>query len=123
MTAAGKDLRWLRIDFWRPRSECSPFCHRRTDIFTVNPPLPLPAHHILAQFAGLNYRRPKSEMDDAAPSFDRYCSFGLALLCAGLAAPARGAGFDKWVEGFWPTAKAAGVSRATYDAAFHGVTP
>ncbi len=33
------------------------------------------------------------------------------------------AGFDKWVQGFWPTAKAAGISRAIYNQAFQGVTP
>ena len=33
------------------------------------------------------------------------------------------AGFDGWVQSFWPTAKAAGVSRSVYDAAFRGVTP
>ncbi len=32
-------------------------------------------------------------------------------------------GFDRWVEEFWPIAKAEGVSRATYDAAFRGVAP
>jgi len=32
-------------------------------------------------------------------------------------------GFDRWVQEFWPTAREAGVSRATYDAAFRGVTP
>ena len=32
-------------------------------------------------------------------------------------------GFDRWVQNFWPTAKAAGISRAIYDAAFQGVTP
>ena len=41
-----------------------------------------------------------------------------------MVAPARAdAGFDRWVQDFWPTAKAAGVSRAIYDAAFRGVTP
>ncbi len=33
------------------------------------------------------------------------------------------AGFDKWVQDFWPTAQQAGVSRAVYEAAFQGVTP
>ena len=32
-------------------------------------------------------------------------------------------GFDRWVQEFWPTAREAGVSRSTYDAAFRGVTP
>ncbi len=32
-------------------------------------------------------------------------------------------GFDRWVAGFWPTARSAGISRRTYRAAFKGVTP
>jgi membrane-bound lytic murein transglycosylase B len=32
------------------------------------------------------------------------------------------AGFNRWVQEFWPTASAAGISRATYEAAFRGVT-
>ena len=32
-------------------------------------------------------------------------------------------GFDRWVENFWPTAQAEGISRVTYDAAFRGVAP
>jgi membrane-bound lytic murein transglycosylase B len=31
--------------------------------------------------------------------------------------------FAQWVERFWPTAKAAGIVRATYDSAFKGLTP
>jgi peptidoglycan lytic transglycosylase B len=31
--------------------------------------------------------------------------------------------FAQWVERFWPTAKAAGIVRATYDRAFKGLTP
>ena len=31
--------------------------------------------------------------------------------------------FAQWVESFWPAAKAAGITRATYDRAFAGVTP
>jgi membrane-bound lytic murein transglycosylase B len=31
--------------------------------------------------------------------------------------------FDRWVREFWPAARAAGVSRDVYDAAFRGVTP
>jgi membrane-bound lytic murein transglycosylase B len=42
-----------------------------------------------------------------------------ALTKAGWADP----GFDRWVQDFWPAARSAGVSRATYDAAFRGVTP
>ncbi len=30
--------------------------------------------------------------------------------------------FQRWVEGFWPTARAAGISRDTYDKAFAGIT-
>jgi len=33
------------------------------------------------------------------------------------------AGFDRWVRDFWPTARSAGVSSATYNAAFRGLTP
>ena len=50
--------------------------------------------------------------------------FAAALIGACLAAPARAdASFDKWVQDFWPVAKADGVARATYDRAFSGVTP
>ncbi|MGB6389257.1 MAG: lytic murein transglycosylase [Methyloceanibacter sp.] len=31
--------------------------------------------------------------------------------------------FSTWVEKFWPTAKSAGITRATYDRAFKGMTP
>jgi len=31
--------------------------------------------------------------------------------------------FSAWVEGFWPVAKRAGITRATYDRAFKGMTP
>jgi len=31
------------------------------------------------------------------------------------------AGFQRWVQGFWPQAKAAGISRATFDQAFAGI--
>ncbi|WP_246215892.1 lytic murein transglycosylase [Microvirga makkahensis] len=33
------------------------------------------------------------------------------------------AGFQRFVQGLWPTAKARGVSRATFDEAFRGVEP
>ncbi len=48
---------------------------------------------------------------------------GLGLFGPGLVASARADGFDQWVRDFWPTAKAAGISRATFDAAFSGVRP
>jgi membrane-bound lytic murein transglycosylase B len=52
----------------------------------------------------------------------------LVLLAAapivGLAGSAAAAqSFPQWVESFWPTAKAAGITRATYDRAFQGLTP
>ena len=55
-------------------------------------------------------------------------SNALMLLAAapvlGLALPAPAhANFAKCVEGFWPSAKAAGISRATFDRAFAGMTP
>src|SRR5262245_17172936 len=31
--------------------------------------------------------------------------------------------FEHWVQSFWPSAKAAGISRETYDRAFAGMTP
>lgn len=52
---------------------------------------------------------------------------GLALLAmvlvAGAPAGASAATFAQWVEQFWPTARAAGITRDTYDRAFKGVTP
>jgi membrane-bound lytic murein transglycosylase B len=44
---------------------------------------------------------------------------GLSLNAAVRADP----GFDHWVQQFWPVARDAGISRATYDAAFRGVAP
>src|SRR5215471_15550896 len=53
--------------------------------------------------------------------------FGIAaaIIALSLLAPAqpRADGFQNWVERFWPTAKAAGISRQTYDLAFKGMTP
>jgi membrane-bound lytic murein transglycosylase B len=49
---------------------------------------------------------------------------GLLAAAAGLvAAPAGAATPAQWVKGFWPTAKAAGISRKTYDAALGKFTP
>ncbi len=45
-----------------------------------------------------------------------------AWLCLSPAAHAQ-ANFDAFVESLWPEARAKGVSRATFDAAFKGVTP
>jgi membrane-bound lytic murein transglycosylase B len=50
--------------------------------------------------------------------------FLAAVPIVGLAGSATAAqSFAQWVEGFWPTAKAAGITRATYDRAFQGLTP
>lgn len=51
---------------------------------------------------------------------------GLLVVAAVLllaATPARAADFAAFVAGLWPQAEKAGVSRATFDAAFAGVTP
>ncbi|WP_210496734.1 lytic murein transglycosylase [Microvirga antarctica] len=58
----------------------------------------------------------------------RFCGIAfLALsLSAGAAVPsarAQDADFQQFVQGLWPAAKARGVSRATFDDAFRGVTP
>jgi membrane-bound lytic murein transglycosylase B len=45
-----------------------------------------------------------------------------AAILASSAPEASANSFTRWVEGFWPSARAAGISRATYDAAFQGVT-
>src|SRR5688572_13864946 len=59
-------------------------------------------------------------------------AFAQSLFMAAIALAALGAGtttssarqsFQQWVEGFWPTARAAGIKRETYERAFHGVTP
>ncbi len=47
-----------------------------------------------------------------------------ALFIAGLAFPAQAqsqAGFQSWVANFWPSARAAGISRTTYERGFRGV--
>jgi membrane-bound lytic murein transglycosylase B len=46
----------------------------------------------------------------------------LIAVCCGGRADAD-AGFDRWVQAFWEQAHAAGISRATYQAAFRGLTP
>src|SRR5262245_22517061 len=48
-----------------------------------------------------------------------------AVVAAALLIPAqpRADNFQAWVERFWPTAKAAGITRQTYDLAFKGMTP
>ena len=44
----------------------------------------------------------------------------LGLACTPLAAADE---FRAWLEGLWPEAQALGVSRATFDSAFKGLTP
>ena len=49
-----------------------------------------------------------------------------AMALMPLLVPTHSAGadnFQSWVERFWPTAKAAGITRQTYDLAFKGMTP
>ncbi|HSG95846.1 MAG TPA: lytic murein transglycosylase, partial [Afifellaceae bacterium] len=54
-------------------------------------------------------------------------SFGLvaaAMFIAGFTFPAQAqsqAGFQRWVTDFWPSARAAGISRSTYERGFSGV--
>ncbi len=48
---------------------------------------------------------------------------GFALALGGAAPASADAKFDRWVRGFWPKAKAAGISAATYKRAFSGLTP
>lgn len=45
---------------------------------------------------------------------------GLSLMAP---LPAAAGSFESWLEGFWPRARAEGVSRQTFTAAFAGVTP
>jgi membrane-bound lytic murein transglycosylase B len=45
------------------------------------------------------------------------------MLLLWAAPPTRADDFQAWVERFWPTAKAAGITRQTYELAFKGMTP
>jgi peptidoglycan lytic transglycosylase B len=47
----------------------------------------------------------------------------LSAVLLGSMQAASAASFSAWVDGFWPTARAAGISRATYVRAFAGLTP
>jgi lytic murein transglycosylase len=52
------------------------------------------------------------------------CVLGLLAALAAFAKPAHAdAKLDAWIEGVWPEAQAAGVSRKTFEAAFKGFTP
>src|SRR4051812_3630751 len=46
-----------------------------------------------------------------------------SLVPSVMAQDASQAGFNRFVEGLWPAARARGVSRATFDEAFRGVSP
>ncbi|WP_363350861.1 lytic murein transglycosylase [Methylocystis echinoides] len=48
---------------------------------------------------------------------------GLSLALLTAAWPARGADFSAFVEGLWPSAQAAGVSRETFESAVSGLAP
>ena len=49
---------------------------------------------------------------------------GVSLMAAAFGSPAAAdAKLDAWIEGLWPEAEAAGVSRATFDKALRGFTP
>jgi membrane-bound lytic murein transglycosylase B len=53
----------------------------------------------------------------------RRALLGLAATLAAYASPAAAADFAEFVEGLWPAAQAAGVSRETFDAAVAGLAP
>ena len=51
-------------------------------------------------------------------------ALGAAIFVGGAASPAAAdAAFDRWVDGFWPVARDAGVRQQTFQRAFAGVTP
>ncbi|MGB6907762.1 MAG: lytic murein transglycosylase, partial [Methyloceanibacter sp.] len=49
--------------------------------------------------------------------------FGALLMACVPGQASAAQSFSDWVEKFWPTAKSAGITRATYDRAFKGMTP
>lgn len=52
------------------------------------------------------------------------CLITAVLLLVWIPAAAQAqASFDQWVKDFWPVAKSEGISTATYERAFRGVTP
>lgn len=53
----------------------------------------------------------------------RHALQGLALGLAVAVWPARAADFSEFLEGLWPSAQAAGVSRETFEAAISGLSP
>jgi lytic murein transglycosylase len=59
----------------------------------------------------------------ARRQFSVVCAAGLALLFAVPALAQADPAFQKWLEGTWPEAQKLGVTRATFSAATHGLTP
>jgi lytic murein transglycosylase len=58
------------------------------------------------------------------PGFVSALLMGIVAATVALATPAvADAKLDAWIEGLWPEAEAAGVSRATFDKALRGFTP
>ncbi len=57
-----------------------------------------------------------------SPMISRVLAASIVLLLAAIP-PASAATGAEWVRSFWPTAKAAGISRATYNAALSGFQP
>ena len=55
------------------------------------------------------------------PVFRTFLVVGVVLSWTGPAASDQG--FTRWVESFWPTARAAGITADTFNGAFYGVTP
>lgn len=70
--------------------------------------------------------RPANDVTQLLRALALILLVGLGFLTAFMPMPARAAesgSFDAFVASLWPQAKARGVSRATFDAAFRGVTP
>ncbi len=62
--------------------------------------------------------------DFPTPALDRRRALiGLAFGALGVAAPARADDFAGFLQGLWPQAQAAGVSRETFEAAISGLSP